>query len=824
MGTKFYNEIHKSKEERTIEDTYLKTIGKHFAPSEIYFPYKCDGYLESNIMYDENIKVLRLLMEFKYGKNFNNSNDRAEVLVQILYYLKKFQLGLYSKFSELPNIILAGDKTTCFIVHVNEIEKYLSYDIDWSIAPSKAHIANNDLVKDIIDNSCKINTIIFDIKSNFKFDEVVIDIKRLLLNYNSKIKITENNITEIYDYFIQKIIKSPEQYTAQDLVYYFMNVITDNEDTFIHGKKSNVLFVRNNKKIIIDSWSYNYFISNYRTKYKPSEEDKLISIKDRLIEDTESRYNGEFFTPTIWCNEAHKEIEKEVGKDWRREYIVWDCAWGTGNLTRDFDFSKLICSTLREEDLSIGERYNRNSIKFQFDFLNDEVDEDSIKLPKDIEDTIKRDKNIIFFINLPFGEASNGKVKYRKNKNRIAETKIKQWMIKDGLKNCSQQLYAQFLYRLLKIKQKYKLDNMYICIFTPTLYLTGPRFDKFRDIFLKDFQFKSGFIFNASNFSDVSSQWEVAFSIWKVGEEVNKNEFKYSVREIGLNGEINKINTKTVYNVPELLRANNWIKPKSNKEKVDTILLKSGINIDYIIKQKNKDTLAFFMNDSNNVYANTKGVYILSCPVKRHIKTTEINKYNFEDCCSLFAARRLIKSSWINQKEEYMIPNKENQYYNEWIGESLILTLFDNASMQTSLRKINVNSKTFNIENELFFMGNDEIKNLADENRNFEVYEDCKIFNNERYVYTKLKNTNLSKEAQIVLDQAKKLIILSFKHRKEFNLKYPEYNINTWDAGWYQIKELLNIYMKDELNEFNKKLEVLKEKMVPKVYKLGFLK
>lgn len=189
---------------------------------------------------------------------------------------------------------------------------------------------------------------------------------------------------------------------------------------------------------------------------------------------------------------------------------------------------------------------------------------------------------------------------------------------------------------------------MYICIFTPTLYLTGPRFDKFRDIFLKDFQFKSEFIFNASDFSDVSSQWEVAFSIWKVGEEVNKNEFKYSAREIGLNGEINKINTKTVYNVTELLRANNWIKPKSNKEKVDTILSKSGINIDYIIKQKNKDTLAFFMNDSNNIYANTKGVYILSCPVKLHIKTTEINKYNFEDCCSLFAARRLIKSSWIN--------------------------------------------------------------------------------------------------------------------------------------------------------------------------------
>lgn len=824
MGTKFYNEIHKSKEERTVEDTYIKYIGKHFAPSEIYFPYKCDGYLESNIMYDENIKVLRLLMEFKYGKNFNNLNHRAEVLVQILYYLKRFQHGLDSKFSELPNIILAGDRTTCFIVHVNEIEKYLRYDIDWSIAPSKAHIINTDLVKDIINDSCKINTIIFDIKSNFKFDEVVIDIKRLLLNYTSKIKITENNIIEIYDYFIQKIIISPEKYTAQDLVYYFMNVITDNEDTFIHGKKNNILFVRNNEMIIIDNWSYNYFISNYNTKYKPSEEDKLISIKDRLIEDTERRYNGEFFTPTIWCNEAHKEIGKVVGKDWRNKYIVWDCAWGTGNLTRDFDFSKLICSTLREEDLSIGERYNRNSIKFQFDFLNDEIDEDNINLPKDVEDTLKRDKNIIFFINPPFGEASNGKSEFKKTKSRISETKIKKRMIKDGLRNCSQQLYAQFLYRFIKIKQKYRLENMYICIFAPTLYLTGPRFDIFRKIFLKEFSFESGFIFNASNFSDVSSQWEVSFSIWKAGEEINKNEFKYSIKEIGLNGKVKEINMKTIYNVPKSFRANNWIKTISNNEKIDTIMLKSGINIDNIIKKKYNDTLAFFMNDSNNVYANTKGVYILSCPVKRHIKTTEINKHNLEDCCSLFAARRLIKSNWINQKEEYMIPDKENEYYKEWIGESLILTLFDNSAMQTSLRNICVNGKTFNIENQLFFMSNYELKKLSDENMNFEVYEDCKLFKNERYMYTKLKNLNLSNEATAVLDEAKKLIILSFKYRKEFNFKYPEYNINTWDAGWYQIKEVLNIYMKYELNVFNKKLDILKEKMEPKVYELGFLK
>lgn len=824
MGTKFYNDINKAKEERSLEDIYLKSITNYFNNSEIDFPYSCDGYLESNIMYDEDIKVLRLLMEFKFGKNFNVVQDRAIVIVQVLYYLKRFERGLNSKFSELPNIILAGDNSTCFILHVDEIKSYLNYDINWELAPSKAYLYNGDLINQIVNNIDKINTIIFDINKNFKFESIITDIKRLLLNYNSKLKVTENNIATIYDYFIQKVVKSPEEYSAQDLVYFFINVITDNEDTFLHGKKDYILFIENKYSIKINNWAYKYFVSNYSTKYKPSEEDNLISIKDRLIEDTERRYNGEFFTPTIWCNEAHKEIENVIGEKWRENYVVWDCAWGTGNLTRDYNFSNLICSTLRIEDLYVGERYNKNSIKFKFDFLNDEIIDDEINLPSNIENIIKNNKNIIFLINPPFGEAANGTFKDKKIKKGIAETKIKKIMIKDKLKESSQQIYLQFLYRFLKIKQKYNLKNIYICLFAPTLYLTGARCDDFREIFLKEFKFKKGFIFNASNFYNVSAQWEISFSIWQAGEEKNKSEFKYDIKEVDINGEITKINEKTVYNIPKFNRASNWIINKNNKEKIETILLKSGINIEIATKGKNIDTLAFLMNDSNNIYANTKGVYILSAPVKRHVKTTEINQNNFEDCCSLFAARRIIKSDWINQKDEYIIPNKENEKYKEWVGDSLIISIFDNAAMQTSLRNILVNNKKFNLENELFFMSNKDIKTVANENINNEVYEDCKKFNSERFMYLKLQNINLSNEAKIVLEEGKKLVIESFKYRKEFDLKYPEYNINSWDAGWYQVKKMLDKNMKNELIEFNKKLNKLKDKMIPIVYEIGFLR
>ena len=47
---------------------------------------------------------------------------------------------------------------------------------------------------------------------------------------------------------------------------------------------------------------------------------------------------------------------------------------------QDYSFADLYCSTLNQEELNIGARYNKNAVKFQYDFLNDDVEEfESIK-------------------------------------------------------------------------------------------------------------------------------------------------------------------------------------------------------------------------------------------------------------------------------------------------------------------------------------------------------------------------------------------------------------------------------------------------------------
>lgn len=397
-------------------------------------------------------------------------------------------------------------------------------------------------------------------------------------------------------------------------------------------------------------------------------------------------------------------------------------------------------------------------------------------------------------------------------------------MEREGLKDSSQQLYIQFLYRILKFKQVFNLDNLNIGIFTPTLFLTGERSEKFREVFLKNFKFEKGIVFNASYFSNVSSQWGVGFSIWSSGEGKEKNNFNFLIKELNDNGKIESIREKVVYNLNNTERLSAWIKNEKCSSKVETITLKSAITLDKKTKMVDENAIAFLMNDSNNVYANTQGVYILSAPVTRHVKITPITRVNYKKCCALFTSRKVIKSNWLNQKDNYMIPNTENPKYKEYENDSIIYSIFANENGISSFRDIKKDNKEFNIKNEMFFMSLKEIKDLANINRNEIIYSDCIRFNNERFMYTILKDLELSKEGSLILETARKLVFESFKYRDQFSKLHPKYNINTWDAGWFQIRFLLSEYMKRDLELFEDIIRNLENKLRTLIYELGFLR
>lgn len=795
--SKFYDKVHYSKIEREVEDIYNEFLQNHFKDVQIEHPYACDGLITKD--------NLKLIMEYKYDYDFNSKVSQAKVITQVLFYLKRFE----NNGDIIPNVILIGDINECFIMHTNEIVKYLDKDLDWKIAPSGAAEKNPDLVLEI-SNDETLNPFVFNIDENFQFDSIIEKINDLSENIKRYVHITEHNISNIYDYFCKNVIIDMKKVSANDIVSVFIGCITNDDAFYMHPSKKGIL-VTPHGNIRVNDRNFNAFFSHYARKYSPVEKNKFAEISDRLIEDTNRRNKGEFYTPTLFVDYAHKMISEALGENWKSEYVVWDNCCGTKNLTRDYRFKELYCSTLEEAELEIGKKYNPEACAFQYDFLNDDLE----KLPKGLLEAFEQNKKIVFLLNPPYGAPGcnddNGKGVGGVSAG-IANTKISSEMKNNKIGRCSSNLYTQFLYRIYNIKKLYNLTNCYICIFSPKSFLTSSSYKVFRNIFLNNFSFIDGCQFQASHFANVSSAWAISFSIWKDGNCNNKTEFIYKTIDI-INGKINVLNQNAiVYNIDGKKPLNDYIKDNKNKNTIEFLQCGALMKIVGICKMPN-DSLAGYYSHGNDFMHNTSFVNIM--PTGK-----SINNENFDQVCTVIGTRKLIDVNWENNKNEHILPE---YITNEYINDCIIFTLFNGSVYNYSLRNINYHNKLWDIKNEFFWMSKSEIESLANEYNNDDCYNDAHT-SPERFVYKKLQEIELTPEAQAVLDKACDIVRKTFKYRELFNDIMPEAQINNWDCGFYQIKLLCKEFAPDLLKEFKDVYKQLADKMRPMVYELGFLK
>ena len=1143
--SKFYDLIKNATIEKDVENVYTQGINLYFPNVQVEHPFACDGFIDTK---NDKGKLLKLIIEYKFEEDFTSKIIRAKVITQVLYYMKRFeQNGLI-----LPNVVMVGDVNECFVFHTNDIISYLDEDLDWSIAPSKAHEHNADLIYKLA-NDENINPFIFVIDENFSFKSVIDKIYDLSNNIQRYVHVTEHNIATIFEYFTKRVISDKKKISANDIVAVFMGVITKNSEYYKHPVKKNIL-VTPQGEIKINGDGFDSFFSYFNRNYTPQEKMRFTEISDRLIEDTNRRNKGEFYTPTLFVDYAHDMISKAFGEDWKEKYVVWDncfdgeteylsengwkkiseydggkvmqynqdgsaefvtplhyinqeyngemlhyvssqmdiictpdhnfvvrndrkdrnqdlfkvsaselfekynrvknthlivpktfnydggleidenilrlaiainadgtyvpkttlsnnkgrtkrntrftandtsvrdcfcvmvtkerkkermrmllsnakfewkekeygaythftfhfpyfnpkqfpnewynlsskckkvimeeillwdgsltetkfgirkrystskkddadfiafvgasCGYGvnvredkrgektnyllsftrikntkistkstfskevntngrvycfevesgmlvvrrnnkiyvssnccgTKNLTRDYYFKELYCSTLEQAELDISKQYNKEATSFQFDFLNDSLD----KLPKGLLEAFEQNKPIIFFMNPPYATAANGKTD-SESKEGCAKTAINDEMVKAGFGNGSRNLYAQFLYRIAEIKKQYNLTDCHIGLFSPTLFLSGISYKVFRGYFCKEFAYNSGVQFKASHFADVADNWGISFSIWNSGETIDKNNFNYNLID-NIDGEIEVIGEKDVYNTDGLTTASDWAKSTSKNEKVEQVYLTSAIKVkesDSFKAYTLKKSIGGFVNSGNNVDKNTQSCYLTCGSISTATGAiTHIMDDNFDKCTALFSARRLVSCNWVNWADEYLAPNTEHSKWNEFVNDSLIYSLFESKSNQSSLRQVEYKGRLWDIKNEFFWMSREEMMSLANENGNDVCYQDANV-SSDRYVYNLLQSITLSEEAQLVLDKACEIVRKTFKYRMMFDEDNENYQINNWDASFYQLKALWKEYAKEDFEEFKTLYKKLSDKMIPMVYELGFLR
>ncbi len=821
--SKFYDKIVVAKEEREVEDVYNEGISLYFLKEDggtITHPYKCDGMVDYK-------NFLRLIIEYKFNEELHNPISRAKVLIQVVYYLKQFELN----GDRLPNVVMVGDKDEVFVMHTNPLLKYLDEETNWNIAPSNAHDKNPALLLKISKDT-EINPYVYDINETFSFKEVAEKILEIATNIVRKVRVTEHNISKIFDDFSKRVLKDVKDITPNDLVGVFINSIIDRDNCYQHPNNPNILICYN-KQYQINGTYYQTFFKHFEKEYSPKDKNKFTEVSDRLIEDAKRRKSGEFYTPTLFTDYAHKMLSEELGEDWKEKYVVWDCCWGTGNLTRDYRFKELYASTLEQAELDCGTRYNPEATKFVFDFLNDDINfmgTSSGKLPESLYKALEENKPIVFLINPPYATSSSnmGKGDEQGKGSGACVTSLYNTMVKDKMQEACKNLFSQFMYRIYLLKNEYKLDNVVIGLFCKPIYMSGTSFKAFREKFFDAFQYKSGILFNASAFADVSDKWGINFSVWRTGLTQDKHNFEHDLIEES-DGEIKVIGKKILYNTDGDFTAKDWIKePLKNitTPKVKMPTMTTGINAKV---GNNTNTTIFenalgcYLNVGNDVYNSALKVALFTSCDSSNANGISVMPENFDRIVAIYSARRLVKGTWINDKDTFLIPNVSHPKYEEYINDSIVYSLFQSASNQSSLRNLVYENKSWNIKNEFFFMSKQEIMDLADKHGYDFTYNDARV-SEDRYVYKRLQSVNLSQEAKAVLDKARELTIKTFEYREMFNQQYPEYQIMNWDCGWYQIKGLLKEYFADDLVEFGELFKKLSDKMRPCVYELGFLK
>ena len=302
--------------------------------------------------------------------------------------------------------------------------------------------------------------------------------------------------------------------------------------------------------------------------------------------------------------------------------------------------------------------------------------------------------------------------------------------------------------------------------------------------------------------------------------------FEFDLLDITENLEIVKKGDKTIYNTDDVTTGNEWVKPIYNKKELKEVLVfSSPLNYKMRTKQVYRENLGFFIGAGNSVSTNTTHYSIASSPISNNLSSTPLTTDNFIKCCVLFTTRKVVKGDWKNWYDEYIAPNEEHEQFEQFKYDSLVYSLFESKSNQSSLRQVEYKDKLWDIKNEFFWMSKDRMKQLADENGYDNLYNDARTAS-DRHVYKLLFGEEriydkLSDDAKAVLDKATELVEKSMELRQV--MANDHNHLDSWDAGYAQLKLVWKEYFEEDFKNFRQLYKNLEDRMRPLVYELGFL-
>ncbi len=791
---------------------------KHFDTTEII------GNIDFTVFPKQNSLFGRTPLLWAEAKT--GDYDVPTMFVQLILTIGKART--FDKI--LPPVFLGAFdfKKIAFVPYISVQDIFYLNDFNWNVTPSNHETKEFKLIKERVEATLKQNTSVYDYLKDEK------EIKHFIANNiakaseTSKIKIDKNNFIPIYLRWLD-IVKpiidvhwdELKKASILDSDFYLADLFVDDKDTqktdddttirdnlFVIFQNQGYKIAKENIKQMFDATinirnkeTYQLFWKRYKRPPLKEFQEYIIERRDLLVPQDIRERKGAFFTPRIWVELSQKYLTDYLGENWQEEYYVWDCAAGTGNLLAGLTNKyNIYASTLDQADVNVmhdriehGANLLDNHV-FQFDFLND----DFTKLPQSLQNIIndpEKRKKLVVYINPPYAEGGSSKQKTRTGeyKKGVNENKTHD-KYHDKLSGGNRELFAQFLARIY-----FEIPNSKIAEFSKLKILQSSHFLDFRKHFRA--KLEKIFVVPADTFDNVKGKFPIGFKIW----DTNKKEIFKEIETNVFDEKQNFIGTKMLFSY----EGSNYY-----SKFVNSIKLKTGY------------TIGWLEGTTRNSFQHNSIIQIVNSKEQMAVpRGMSVFLENLIDCSVCYSVRKAIEATWLNDRDQFLFPKDGWQEDIEFQNDCLTYTIFSN----------NIQSK-FGINHWIPFTEQEVNAKEKFESNFMYNFIKGKIKSEEKPdIFTILSEPKTHYEIPLRFSIEATAV---FNAGRELWTYYHSFNAIKPNASLYDIREFfqgrneqgrMNAKSTDQkytelIGDLRNNLNVLADKIKPKVYEYEFLK
>lgn len=795
-----YTQLQTVRSEEDVKDAYIKALG-------------LKGYTKGLI----DIQTNEIWFE---AKDTGKCSTYA-MFTQLLHYV---QVAL-NKGEKVPPFLAVIDTEKAAIMKSTDVLPFLAKKtIKWGKSASQ-------YTQEALDEiSAHIGTHFVSFKISTHEDEFISTVKVAIQSGDIiRTQITPDNLKQVFDKWVAMVGREINGVAEEDYALLFFADIMHDGTVSTHANLPAELLHKNGAPVFSlggkmfelgNKEGYRQFWAIYHKPPKSEYRDYLLERRDSLIPLDERSFKGAYYTPLHVVDKAYDKLTETLGKNWQKDYIVWDMCCGVGNLeVKHSNPRNIYMSTLDQSDIDVMKATKTcvAAQRFQYDYLNDDITEEgeidyslSKKLPLGLQQAIAQGKKILVLINPPYAEAANSQG--NAGKTDVAKTRISALMKKADYGYAARELFVQFVARIAK-----EIPQATLAMFSTLKYVNASNFEKFREHW--NAKYLGGFVVHSKAFDGLNGNFPIGFLLWQTRNTADARRIPIqSISTDVLNRNADAVGEKSFHNLPISQSLTHWM-PRLRKNTQTAIPLINAVTptrqTQGIRNSHWSDGAIghFFCNGNDLQNAGTMTAIFSSVHSIGHAGGYFVTPENLSQTAVMFTVRLLVRHTWINHNDQFLQPSEVLPA--GFKSDCLIWLLFHGKNLTASANDLEWNGKTWSLVNHFIPFTESEVGAPDRFESDFMV----------QY----LAGITLSSEALAVLDGGRGLWQAYFAHTDVRTVR-DQYKLNRPDVGWYQVRNALKARNASgdtapvNHGTFELAYQALTEKLQPQVFSLGFLR